>query len=272
MKLLQRTTIALFILVAIVFSVLTVKDRFFIDTTPPELTYSADLLEVSVNEPESALLWGVSASDDTDGDLTGKVQVKSISPLITEDTAKVSYIVFDSAGNMAALSRTVRYVDYQKPVFRLLRPLVFQVGETATLKDRLVAYDTLDGNISDNIQIISQNIASQYEGTYSITVQVTNRMGDFTSLPLKVIISNHALPQLIFLTDYILYLEQGADFRPENYIESVRNPDFTNADPAQIRIDSAVDPQTPGTYDVLYSYTSAGQTYEAYMTVVIKED
>lgn len=274
MKLLQRITIltiVLFILVTLAFGALTIRDRFFLDRTPPVLTCSSDILEISVNDPDSALLQGVSARDDTDGDLTSQILVKSVSPLITSDTAKVSYIVFDASNNMATVSRTVRYVDYQKPSFSLLRPLVFQIGETVTLKDRLVANDVIDGNISSNIRVISQNISTQYEGTYGITVQVTNSMGDAATLPLKVVISSQATPQLIFLTDYIVYLETGTTFRPEDYIESVRNSDFTAANSNDIEIESAVDPQTPGVYDVLYTYTSGSQTYKAYLTVVVEE-
>lgn len=271
MKLLQRITILLFVLSAVAFGALTVRDRFFTDHTPPTLTCVSDPLEISVNDPKEVLFQDLQATDDTDGDLTDQIILRSVSPLITSDTAKVSYIVFDAAGNQAVLSRTVRYTDYRKPVFSLFRPLVFQVGETVTLKDRLAANDPVDGNITNNIRIVSQNISTQYEGTYHVEVQVTNSLGDTATLPLKVIMSNQATPQLIFLTQYIVYLQEGASFQPEDYIQSVRNPDFTDADPDQLTIQSSVDTQSPGIYDVLYTYTADTQTYQAYLTVVVGE-
>lgn len=271
MKLLQRLTIILFALSAAAFGFLTIHDKLLSDHTPPVLTCGTELLEISVSDPEEALLQDVRATDNKDGDLSDQVLIRSISPLITNDTAKVSYIVFDSANNMATMSRNIRYTDYSKPTFSLFRPLVFQIGETVTLKDRLSAHDPVDGVITDSIRVVSQNISTQYEGTYRIEVQVTNSLGDAATLPLKVIMSSQATPQLIFLTQYIVYLEEGDSFRPEDYIQSVRNPDFTDADLNNLTVESTVNTSIPGVYDVLYTYTADTQTYQAYLTVVVGE-
>ena len=75
-------------------------------------------------------------------------------------------------------------------------------------------------------------------------------------MPLKVVITSADIPQLIFLTDYIVYLDPGTAFDPETYIRSVRNSDLTNADPEDVTLENAVNPETPGVYDVLYSYRS----------------
>ena len=74
---------------------------------------------------DSALLDGVCASDDRDGDLTGQVLIRSVSQFTGENTALVSYIVFDSSDNMSTASRSVVYTDYTPPRFALSEPLVF---------------------------------------------------------------------------------------------------------------------------------------------------
>ena len=51
MKLLQRVTILLFLLSALAFGAMTVRDRFFTDHTPPTLTCTADPLEIRVSDP-----------------------------------------------------------------------------------------------------------------------------------------------------------------------------------------------------------------------------
>lgn len=266
MKALERTTILVFIITLLVFSAVTVHLRFFVDRTPPVLQCSTDLVEVSVNDPESALLFGVTAQDDRDGDLTSQVMVQSVTPLITSNTAVVTYTVFDSSNNMATCTRTVRYADYSKPTFSLSRPLIFRVGQTVTLKDRLTAFDTLDGDLSGRIRITTQNILTQHPGVYSITVQVTNSAGDVSALPLKVIITEQSTDQRILLNQYICYVKQGESFDPAAHITMARNADYSYAENTDVTIHSNVDTQVPGVYDVLYSHDG----YSVYLTVVVE--
>lgn len=260
MRILQRLTIALFVLVLFIFAGTKLYASRYIDRVPPVITCDDDVLEISVRAPERSLLRGVSASDDRDGDLTEEVMVKGVTQLITADTAKVTYVVFDSSNNMATYSRTVRYTDYEKPHFSLSRGLVYPVGGSVTLLDRLTATDVIDGDISDNIRVTTQNVTPNYEGVYNVTVQVTNSLGDTESLPLKVVVSHYApVNPPITLTDYILYLDQGASFDPADYI----SPD---SDPTGIEIDSHVDTSTSGVYHVCYT----SRTYMVYLTVVVK--
>lgn len=266
MKILQRTIVVLFALVLLVFCLLIVHERFLVDRTAPELQCSSDLIEISVEDPDSVLLQGVTAMDAHDGDLTSKIIIKSITPLITNDTAKVSYVVFDAANNMATCTRTVKYVDYCKPRFSLTQPLVYAVGQTATLKDRLHATDSVDGDISDRICITNHNISTQYTGIYSVTVQVTNSLGDTASLPMKVVIRDNIIAQRIVLDSYILYLEVGDDFDPISHITRVCDAKNTIKDPSEVTIESTVNVKAVGVYDVLYSYDG----YSVYMTVVVE--
>ena len=61
---------------------------------------------------------------------------------------------------MATCSRTVRYTDYEKPHFSLSQGLVYPVGGSVTLLDRLTATDVIDGDISDNIRVTTQNVTA----------------------------------------------------------------------------------------------------------------
>ena len=82
-----------------------------VDVTPPVITCSSDSIDASVTAGDEALLQGVMASDDRDGDLTDQILIKGVSPSLTDSSAQVTYIVFDSANNMASVTRTVRYTD-----------------------------------------------------------------------------------------------------------------------------------------------------------------
>lgn len=144
----QRVILALFILTLLAFCGLRIYRQVTVDVTPPVITCSTDSIDVSVTAGEEALLQGVMASDDRDGDLTDQILIKGVSPSLTDSSAQVTYIVFDSANNMATVTRTVRYTDYEAPRFALSQPLVYPAGQTVTLLDRLTATDVLDGDIS----------------------------------------------------------------------------------------------------------------------------
>lgn len=268
-RIMQRLITALFILILLAFCGLQVYRRTAVDTTPPVITCASDSIDVSVTAGDDALLQGVMASDDRDGDLTDQILIKGVSPLSTGSSARVTYIVFDSANNMATVSRTVRYTDYEAPRFALSQPLVYPAGQTVTLLDRLTASDVLDGDISRSIRITSQNIISSQPGVYSVTAQVDSRLGEPVVLPLKVVIAAGD-QQLIRLSDYLVYLPQGADFSAAGYIDAVTAPDGTALSAGQVDIESPVDTSAPGTYHVGYSITAQGQSYTVYLTVVVQ--
>lgn len=268
MKTLQTVTIVLFCLTLLLFCGVMLYDRLFVDTTPPEIWCSTPEIVVSVSDPQSALLAGVVAEDDRDGDLTDRIMIKNVSQLITDNTARVTYIVFDSADNMATLSRTVQYRDYEKPRFSLEQPLNFTPEESMRVLDRLHAQDVLDGDISDSICVVSQNILSE-PGVYRITVQATNSLGDTATVPLKLVVRESGVRELICLRTYLLYLPQGTAFDPQQYLLSACAPDGSALPDDTVQIENPVDPLTPGAYHVRYEVTSHGQSYAVYLTVVV---
>ena len=80
------------------------------------------MLEVSVDAGEEELLQGISAWDNRDGDLTSEIMVDHISTLVSDNTAKITYVVFDRSDNASKLTRTIAYTDYETPKFSLTQP------------------------------------------------------------------------------------------------------------------------------------------------------
>ena len=146
-------------------------------------------------------------------------------------------------------------------------------GKTAAfalpMLDRLTATDVLDGDISSGIRITSQNVINSQPGVYSVTAQVDSRLGNSVVLPLKVVITAGG-PQLITLSDYLVYLPRGSAFDAAGYIQSVTAPDGTALSAGQVSIESPVDTSVPGTYHVGYSVTAQGQSYTVYLAVVVE--
>lgn len=274
MKAVNTILIALAVLVTAAFAALRVKTAFFTDRTPPVITFDSDVVEVSVTDGENALLRGVSAWDEEDGDLSGEVRIRSVSQLIGDATARVNYIVFDGADNMAAATRTVHYTDYRSPRFALSQPLVYDVSTTATLSDRLTAEDVLDGDITGNIRLLSSSLDISSEGVYHIVVRVTNSMGDSVELELPLIVHKTSSQYpVITLTDQLIYLAQGDAFSPADYFESVKEKraDEGVSSMEGVRVTSEVDTSRPGVYEVRYDYENQdGYETVAILTVVVE--
>lgn len=263
---LKTILIICLVLVTAAFAAGQVYSRVVADTVPPVITLDSDSITVSVEDGRDALLRGVTASDAKDGDLTGQIIVSGVSKLISNNTAKVSYMVFDKAGNMASATRYVVYSDYHRPRFMLITPLVYSLGETVSITGRLQAQDAVDGDITSSIRVLSSDIISSTEGVCNLTLQVINSLGDTAQVTLPVTIRAEADgDSAVKLRRYLVYFGLGDNFEPRNYIESVSAGSVSD-----VRIDSNVDTQSAGCYLVTYTVTSGGRSSSALMTVVVE--
>lgn len=273
MNKLRILILALFITVSAVYAV-SALSKALADDTPPVITADSSIIEISVKDGEEALLSGIHASDKQDGDLTSSVMISGISKLVSNNTAKVSYIVFDSDQNIGVFTRSVRYTDYRRPRFSLSEPLVFAKGEDITLNGKLFADDVIDGDISSSIKIAARDLTANEEGLYSITVQVTNSLGDTSLLKLPIMIVNTltAVPA-VELEQYLIYVSVGSDFNPSDCLKAVYDSSGAPGDISAVAVDNKADLSSAGTYTVTYSYTDAsGKSGSAVLTVVAEKE
>ena len=247
------------------------------DASPPVFRSGTDLLEVSVTDPDDALLQELWANDNADGDLSSRIRVKDVSGLINETDVNVTYIVFDEASNYATYTRTVRYRDYTPPRFNLLRPMIFNVGETVSFGSSVTVTDLRDGNISGRLKLEESTVISNTPGTYSAVLSATNRMGDSITLPLTVqIIDNSTTRPEITLDKYLIYVSLGAEPNWKDYLVQITDPLSESEDKTvslrKITINaSRVDVSTPGVYEVYYYYTGiSGEIATVILTVIVE--
>ena len=273
MKQLKICLICLFVLVSVAFGLLYGYDRLMVDHTPPQILCDGAPLEVSAGADEQELCRGLQATDDRDGDLTDRIMVRWVSNLTGNNSAVVSYVVFDAASNFCTYSREVFYTDYEKPRFSLSQPLIYHVNEAVTLNDRLSAWDVLDGDISGRIRVVSTSMTNTVEGEYPLSVQVTNSTGDTAALTLTVAVRNYTSRHpVIRLTDYLIYTEQGSELHdPRNYIaEALTREDGEAIAPENIQVSGHVDTSIAGCYEITYSYlNSENLSYSVILTVVV---
>ena len=242
------------------------------DSESPNITIESGLLEVSTHDPESVLLQGVSARDSRDGDVTDSVVIESIGGITGDHQVTVTYAAFDKAGNVAKMSRVIRYTDYIAPRFALDAPLAFAYGSSFDIMDHVGAQDERDGDITHRVKATSLSSAPISDpGVYDIRLQVTNSLGDTEILTLQAEVypAGNYNSQLT-LTDYLIYLPQGSAFDAKDYLDtfsySINSTDLSRGAPNDyhLTVSGKLDTALPGVYEVEYY-----QIYTAYSELVV---
>ena len=261
------------------FAAYLVYTKQIADNTPPEISFTSDLLEVSVEASEDDLLAGVSALDAKDGDVTNSILVEGISGLSSDQLAIVTYAAFDKAGNVAKSQRTLRYTDYHSPRFSLSAPLIFRSGSSFDLLKFISAEDVMDGILDNRIKatLVSGEGALNEEGIYEVEFRVTNSMRDTAYLTVPVEIYPVGLYNAtVTLTDYLIYVQQGDLFDYNDYLDTLQVGTETislSSIPSDVSVsyNSDVNLNTPGTYSVTYSLKKGTYTGYTRLIVVVEE-
>lgn len=255
-----------------------------VDKVGPVFTVEEALLELSVTDPEEALLQGITAMDDHDGDVTPSILVESVYGISDDNVTTVIYAAFDRAGNVSKIQREVRYTDYESPRFTLTHGLCFPGGSDFDLLDYVGAQDVLEGDIRRRVRatLISDTRSISEIGSHVVRMQVTNSLGDTVEADFPVeVYDPEWYTASVVLDEYLLYLDKGDHFDPRQHMKSfVVRGDAINIS-SQIPSDIActitnnVDTNVPGVYQVEYVLskninltTFSGRTI---LTVIVQE-
>ena len=242
-----------------------------INTEPPQLQGSTDTLAISVADGEKAIFRGLTAEDAIDGDLTDQIMVSSVSHFIEPATVMVKYVVFDSHNNSASFSRKVFYTDYTAPRFSLSKTPVYTVGKSFDLLSYIQVQDSLDGEISDHVRVISNMVNCFSAGVYPVVLEVSNSCGDTEQVTIWVTYTTKENTALIALRDHIVYVEQGQQLDPYAYISSVTDLQNRPLDQRNLTVQGNPDMETPGAYQITYSYADSTRSGQTTLTVVVTE-
>ena len=269
------------------------------DRQPPEIHIDSEILNVSVTANEKALLKGVTATDDVDGDVTSSILIEGFSKFTAKNTAYITYVAYDSAGNVSKATRTVKFRDYTPPVFGQTKALVFASNTAPDVLSFVSAIDKIDGDISDRVKgtLLSEATSLNYPGEHQIEFRVTNSMGDTQRITLPVeVYDAGTYNATVELSDYLVYVKQGGEFRPESYLQNLVvgtkeyplvadwkagtmvyvnryvNPSINpTINIINVEMKSDVDTTTPGLYSVTYMVDLGGR-YKGYtrLNVVVE--
>lgn len=261
-------------------------DRMRTDTKAPEIQMDEQIPEVSVGDPKSALLQGITATDKTDGDVTASLVVESITLLDSEGNLQVTCAAFDSAGNVAKAQRQAKCSDYESPRFTLSAPLAYTYGSGFDVLSTVGATDVVDGDIQHRVRATSLDDASiATKGSHYVQFQVSNSLGDTVTQVFPVEVYDAGTYDAdLSLQAYLIYLPKGASFEAKQYLKSFtwrgEETSLQSGLPANfsLRTKGEVQTQTPGTYSVEYrvTYTEPNETnpdldrqYTAYSKLIV---
>lgn len=278
MKYLRAAVILLFLLGIGVYATYQAEACLNQDTTIPQLTSDRELLELPSSYTEDMLLEGLTAYDGRDGDLTDQIMVRGMSHFQEKGVSNVNYVVFDSSGQSASLTRPVRFVDYESPRYTLTEPLIFEAGRGGRGMDRIGAWDAVEGDISSQVVQTGSSVNYNEAGDYSIEVEVANRFGDLQSASLPVHIRDNVLDRAgLELAEPLIYISQGAMFDPMAYGPSITGLEEGN-ELTEIRAEAFVNTEEPGVYEVHYQAVFAGEGEtsgeilgETWLVVIVRE-
>ena len=266
MKKIKFASIILLLISVVIFGGYKVYEFQTRDTEPPKITAESDAITASVTITEEELLAGVTAMDNKSGNVSDSLVVEDISAFVDTNTCEITYAAIDEKGNVGRLTRKVVYTDYEEPKFTLADDLRIPRGGKLDFSDIVGAQSGLDGDMSDYVKYtMGDHIDTTTTGTYPIEFRVTDSLGCTAYLPVEVEIYD-VFPERINvkLTEYILYLAQGAEFHAEDY--------YVGSDiDGELSIQSQVDASKAGIYYVDYVVEGNNSIGKSRLIVVVRE-
>ena len=220
----------------------------------------------------------VTAEDEEDGDITDKIEI-----LENEvDTTKpgkyeVTYKVTDSKGASYTKSITVTVNPKMEPINAA--PIIkaedktLTVGDTFDPKADVTATDEEDGNLTDKIEVLKNEVDTTKAGKYEVTYKVTDSKGASRTKTITVTV-NPKIETLneaptIDVTDKEITV--GDKFDPKDGVTAKDKEDGNLTDKIEI-LKNTVDPSKPGVYEVTYKVTdSKGASCTKTIKVTVKE-
>ena len=131
----------------------------------------------------------------------------------------------------------------------------------------------LDGDISSLVTLVDNTVDYRTEGTYNLSVQVSNSLGDVQNaeLPVHILEGSNASLQ-IQLQSPLVYVKAGEAFDPNAYVTGVEDADGNLLTAPFIQAESNVNTAQEGCYEVHYTASDEmGLQGETWMIVIVRQ-
>ena len=183
---------------------------------------------------------------------------------------KVIYSATDS-GNKTTRVQSVVVVNPKASLINSIPVInaedkVIQLGEEFKELDGVTASDKEEGNITENIQVIKNEVNINVSGKYEVTYSVTDSHG---ASSIKTIVITVNEPPVINATDKVIKV--GESFEPLSGVTATDKEDGKITEIEVIK--NTVDTKTPGEYEVTYKVkdNNGGEATKT-IKVTVKKD
>ena len=142
---------------------------------------------------------GFTATDNRDGDITNKVQIR-------KEKGMIIYAVQDAAGNYTETCRKINYQDYDAPVITLEgeTAITIMAGESFE-EPGFTAEDNADGDVTERVAV-KANYNTYVPGDYEITYTVCDTFGNETVVTRMLTVKGRQNPGTVVPDGKIIYL------------------------------------------------------------------
>ncbi|WP_278243816.1 immunoglobulin-like domain-containing protein [Catenibacterium mitsuokai] len=220
----------------------------------------------------------VTATDAEDGNLTDKIEILNNEVDTTKPGKyEVTYKVTDSKG--ASYTKTITVTVNPKMEVLNAIPTIkaedktLTVGDTFDPKADVTAEDVEDGDLTDKIEVLKNEVDTTKSGKYEVTYKVTDNQGASRTKTITVTVNPKIEPlneaPTIDVTDKEITV--GDKFDPKDGVTAKDKEDGNLTDKIEI-LKNTVDPSKPGVYEVTYKVTdSKGASCTKTIKVTVKE-
>ena len=270
MRILRIVVVVFFLITTALFSMYFVNERLTRDKTMPVINIEGEIIEVSFETTDEELLQGVTAYDEKDKDLSDRVIVESVSRFIDEGICKVTYAVCDNDNHVANATRKIKYKNYESPKFSMSKGLCFSIYDTINLAEIVKAKDCIDGDITRNIIITSEDFAKSTAGVFGLEISVANSKGDTSIINIPIVVEDRSVsaPE-IELSEYLIYVKPGEEVDFSQYLIGATDR-LENDVTKDVRIETNADLNKEGIYSVhFYVNDSNGTQGHTILNVIV---
>lgn len=227
---------------------------------------------------------GISADDKEDGNLTNKIKVVSddVNPA-KYGLYFVKYQVTDSFGKSDTKTASVN-VKYNHPPVINAKPKTFYENELTTeawqeeIMKEVTGDDHEDGNVTEKVKVIKDNVDPNVPGNYEVTYEVTDSLGKTTQKTIDVTILENWQPVLQIFAGNHRFIE--GEYTQKEWEDTIRMIGVSAHDKEDMDLTDQVivtkdttNALKHGHYEVTYQVTDRwGKTAEKTVQVIVEEN